>query len=349
MSSAASMSELRVHILAVGGADAIVLELPSGRLGVIDFGHALLLHYLQELDPTRARRYAFCLLTHAHSDHYACLGAFLDRHDTQVEQYWLSFSDPGSIPELLMLKAKAFQQDRKRLRLMVQLAGHPLAPMPLDEPGVEVWAFRPNEAEFSKAPTSQSENDRSVVLLIRYGGAGVLLGADAGATRWRRIIEEAQSAHLPLAAHLFKAPHHGAKAPEGFPQDLWSTVLVGPQSFAAFSVGRERERPHRGVIEAARLYGQIRCTGRAATCRPLAPAPPSHPPTHLYELALAPPPEEKPAPPCFGTQIYQVDAAGRITAAFAMPSPPLDACVSTGAHPGRSEGDDMWPAGTSFS
>ena len=81
---------LRVHAIAIGRADALVIELPSGRLEVIDFGHSALLDHLDVLDPQRQRRYAFALLTHTHYDHYRCLPDFIARHNRRVEQYWLS-------------------------------------------------------------------------------------------------------------------------------------------------------------------------------------------------------------------------------------------------------------------
>src|SRR5215467_6452463 len=92
---------MRLHVLAVGQADALVLELASGRLAVVDFGHPLLLEYLAELDPVGTRRFAFCLLTHAHHDHYACLKEFIQRFDNRVERYWCSIVDTGDIPQLL--------------------------------------------------------------------------------------------------------------------------------------------------------------------------------------------------------------------------------------------------------
>lgn len=88
---------LRLHVLASGHADTLVLELPSGRLAVVDFGHHTLLDYLAHLDPAGTRRFAFCLLTHAHKDHYLCLKEFIDRYDSRVDEYWFSISNAGMI------------------------------------------------------------------------------------------------------------------------------------------------------------------------------------------------------------------------------------------------------------
>lgn len=181
---------MRIHVLAVGQADAIVLELPSGRLAVIDFGHHNLLDYLDGLDPSRSRRFAFCLLTHAHHDHYACLEEFIRRHDDRVDEYWFSFATTCDIAALVALKSASTRRVRgeRRGRLLVQ--DGPIIQFRTLEPDVSVATFAPNTFEVLRPPGdggSTAENNRSVVLLVRHGRAGAIFGADAEAERWTRI------------------------------------------------------------------------------------------------------------------------------------------------------------------
>lgn len=324
---------MRVHVLAVGQADALVLELPSGRLAVVDFGHPALLDYLDALDPGRTRRYAFCLLTHAHHDHYACLAPFIARHDARVDEYWFSVAATGGIAALEALRAAALRGRRGRLLVQDRPAA---APYEL-EPGVTVAPFAPSTAELLRTPEpggSTAENNRSVVLLLRHGRATALLGADAEGERWARIAAQAAAAELPLAADLVKAPHHGAVDPRGLPTALWPTVLRDPGSYVSFSVGRQRGRPDLGTIVAVRGRGRIRCTGRALTCRLLPPGPglALRPLAgDLLDLALAPAPEARGAQSCFGTQVYDLDPGGTVTLVRAESPAFLDACLALDA------------------
>lgn len=323
---------MRLHAVAIGQADAVILELPSGRLAVIDFGHAQLLDYLDVLDPRRERRFAFCLLTHAHNDHYACAEEFIRRHDRRVEEYWFGFASTGGIRALDAFKRAALHQRRGRLLV---LDGTQVRPLRL-EPDVDVVRFAPSTPDVLRDPRtgdSTAENNRSVVLLLRHGDAALLFGADAEEGRWRRIAEQARGGSISLRAHVIKAPHHGAPAPHGLPLEMWPSLLQAPHSFVVFTVGRRRGKPAMATIEALRSRACIRCTGRSATCR-LLPTPAALPGDvgdigdgDLAEQALAPAPERQPAQPCFGAQVYDIDPAGVVTLRRAAKPRFLDACL----------------------
>lgn len=324
---------MKIHVLAAGQADATVLELPSGRLAVVDFGHDHLLDYLDGLDPSRARRFAFCLLTHAHHEHYACLEEFIRRHDGRVDEYWFSFATTSGIAALAALKSASTKRVRgeRRGRLLVQ--DGQAVEMRMLEPDVSVAAFAPNTCEVLRPPGdggSTAENNRSIVLLIRYGRTGAILGADAEAERWTRIRHQAGRSGVSLRVGLVKAPHHGAAALRGMPTELWPELFASPESYAAFSVGRRPSKPALETIVALRAQSRIRCTGRSLTCRPLAgPAVGSAEGlTDLMSLALAPAPEAMPAPPCFGTQVFALDPEGSISATATNQPAFLDACIA---------------------
>jgi hypothetical protein len=326
---------MRLHILAVGQADALILELPSGRLAVVDFGHDLLLDYLAALDPTRARRFAFCLLTHAHHDHYACLEEFIRRYDAQVEEYWFSFADTSNLPPLLALRAAAMRHGRGRLLVQDRMVAHPY----VLEPQVDVTCFAPTSEEVLRAPGvggTTAENNRSIVLLVRYGRAAALLGGDVEEERWLRIAAQAQAAGVSLIADVVKPPHHGAAPPHGLPDHLWPLLLRSSDTFVAFSVGRRPGKPTMSTIMAVRSHSHIRCTGRSVTCRPLPPGPmaPTRPPAQdLIGRALPPAPEARAVQPCFGTQVYAFDPAGTVALVQAAQPAFLDACLVPPAVP----------------
>jgi len=311
----------------------MVLELPSGRLAVVDFGHGHLLDYIDTLDPSNTRRFAFCLLTHAHHDHYACLDEFIRRHDHRVEEYWFSFTDTSDIAALAALKTAATKRVRggRRGRLLVQ--DEPDARLRTLEPGVTVATFAPNTVEVLRPPGeggSAAENNRSVVLLVRHGRASAILGADAEAERWTRIRQQATRSGISLRADLVKAPHHGAVSAAGVPPELWPELLASPESFVALSVGRRAGKPAAETIAALRGRSRVRCTGRSSTCRLLTTSGGTGSGTSvtdLVSLALVPAPEAMPARPCFGTQVYELDPAGSISLAAANQPAFLDACL----------------------
>jgi hypothetical protein len=319
-----------VHVLDIGQADAVILELPSGRLAVIDFGHDYLLDYLDRLDPERVRRYAFCLLTHAHNDHYACVEEFIRRHDRRVEEYWFSFASTGGIPALDSFRRAALHRRRGRLLVLdtPRVVPHRL------EADLEAVRFAPQTSEVLRDPRvgdATAENNRSVVLLLRYGQAVLLCGADAEERRWADIAEQARASDHSLQAHLIKAAHHGAAPPYGLPPLLWRSLLHEPHSFVALTVGRRNGKPDRATLDALRSRACIRCTGRSQTCRLLPRSSDSGRDTTvdggLIAQVLAPAWERQAVPSCFGTQVYDLDRDGAVTLRRANRPAFLDACL----------------------
>ncbi len=325
---------LRLHVLAVGQADAMILELPSGRLAVVDFGHPMLLDYIDQLDPRGERRFAFCVLTHVHHDHYQCLGDFISRFDRRVDEYWYSFSVTHRNPILQRFKQAVMARGR-RGRLIIHDAPSAV-PLSL-ETDVDVVRFGPTTWE-AEHPAGESdnvtENNRSIVLLIRYGRSVLLLGADAEEARWRRIAAQAHSGGLSLAADVVKAPHHGARAPHGLPEALWPVVCRSPRSHVVLTVDRLAGKPDQQTIRAVRGMGRIGCTGRALTCRLPATGlsgqarAASGDPADLIEEALRPAPEAMVSPACFGTQVFDCARDGTVTYRPGISPPFLDACLT---------------------
>jgi hypothetical protein len=323
-----------LHVLAIGQADAMILELPSGRLAVVDFGHPMLLDYIDHLDPRGERRFAFCALTHVHHDHFRSLSDFIDRFDRRVDEYWYSFSVTHHNPILQRFKHAVMARNR-RGRLIIHDAPSAV-PLSL-ETDVDVVRFGPTtwEAEHAAGDSDNvTENNRSIVLLIRYGQSSLLLGADAEEARWHRIAAQARNGGLSLAADVVKAPHHGARAPHGLPESLWPLVCRSPRSYVVLTVDRLAGKPDGQTIQVMRRAGQIGCTGRALTCRlpttelsGQARAASVDPPD-LIAQALQPAPEAMATPACFGTQTFDCSPDGAITYRPGISPPFLDACFT---------------------
>lgn len=81
---------LGVHVLGPGFGETIIIELPSGEVGVVDSFAARYtgppaLEYLSQLHPA-IKKLKFVALTHPHADH--CMGMFRYFEKYEVEEFW---------------------------------------------------------------------------------------------------------------------------------------------------------------------------------------------------------------------------------------------------------------------
>lgn len=186
---------LRIAFLDVGQGDAAVVELPDGRVMVIDgggfpgsdfdVGKAVVLPYLAR---RRIRRVDTIVVTHPHPDHFAGLTAVFDHHP--VTAWWWNGSGGGG--QWASLADAAARAQISPLRIVPQA---PVAAWP------EITVLHP-PLDWQSAP-----NDASVVLRLAYGGASVLFTGDAQAAA-EAAMEEGGGL---LAATVLKVPHHGSR------------------------------------------------------------------------------------------------------------------------------------------
>ncbi len=196
---------LRVTFLSVGQGDAVLVELPNGRTLLVDAGgmgetsassfdpgERIVAPYLLR---SGVRRLDVLVGSHPHGDHIGGIPAVLD-----------------AIPvkRLLIPPVAETNPLLQRLESMARSKGIPLyrihdgCSLRLD-PRVEIDVLSPPETPYSG--TGSDVNTSSVVLLVRYGGFGLLLTGDAEGPILDRIAER-----LPPDAgvDVLKAPHHGS-------------------------------------------------------------------------------------------------------------------------------------------
>jgi competence protein ComEC len=189
-------STLRVTFLSVGQGDAAVVELPRGRVmvvdggglpGAFDPGERIVAPFLWA---RKVMRVDVVVLSHPQLDHYEGL-AYLAEHFRPREFWWSGARATGA--RFARLEAAL---SRAGTRRVVVGAGTPARVLA----GVRVEVLHP------PADAGLDVNDASVVLRLVYGEVSMLFSGDL-----ERAGEERLVAHgAGLASTLLKVPHHGS-------------------------------------------------------------------------------------------------------------------------------------------
>ncbi|MEX0856389.1 MAG: DNA internalization-related competence protein ComEC/Rec2 [Gemmatimonadota bacterium] len=232
--------DLEVHVIDVGQGDAVALRFPHGRWILVDAGprsagfdagERRILPYLRRQG---VRRLEGIVLTHPHLDHIGGAPAILAGMTVR------GILDParphGSRPYLEVLEA--IGADGPWWWEATEGRGFTLD-------GARVEVLHPDR-ETRDAPLLPDPNDLSIVLLVEWGEARILLTGDAPAEVERRVLDRLGT------LTLLKVGHHGSRTSTS--SDLLdrtrpaiATIGVGdPNGFG---------HPHEEVMERLRAAG----------------------------------------------------------------------------------------------
>ena len=213
---------LRMTVIDVGQADAILLRFPDARTllvdtggsragGRFDVGGRVLMPVLWRHDVFRLDVLA---ITHGDPDHLG--GAVALLRDVPIDEMWEGVDVP---------------RDEAMHRVHAQAAARGVASRPVragdvfrwDPTQIVVWHPPPPDWERRKV-----RNDDSLVLEVRFGNVSLLLAGDIG-----RDVEGPLARHLrPARLCVLKVPHHGSSGSSTPP-----FIAAAHPSVAIFTIG----------------------------------------------------------------------------------------------------------------
>ena len=182
------LSDLTVHFLDVGQADAILIQLPNGQVMLIDGGNSVdsnrIMSYMHTHGVTAID---YLVATHPHSDHIGGLPSIIDSIDIG-SVYMPRVSHNTQAFERLLTSIQ-----NKGLRIDMATAGRNI----LTIPDLRIDILAPNRDDYSDL------NDHSAVIMITYVDTTFLFMGDAEALSESHITAD-------VFADVLKVGHHGS-------------------------------------------------------------------------------------------------------------------------------------------
>lgn len=206
--------DLQVHVLDVGQADAIVVELPNNRVLLIDAGEkesgTKVCDYIKKLG---YKEINYVVATHPHADHIGGMAEVINNFDIK-NIYMPKVSTNTKTYENLLLTIKD-----KGLKINTGFSGVQI----LKEDNLSLEIVAPHKEEYS------SLNNYSLVLKLVYGDKKFLFMGDAESISESEIKEDIKS-------DVLKVGHHGSNT-----SNSESFLKKVKPNYAIISVGKDNK------------------------------------------------------------------------------------------------------------
>ena len=213
---------LQIHCPSLGQGDCTLIKTPEGGIIIVDGGpppgkkdparNPLLVDYLLSLGVTKID---MMILSHPQNDHIGCLKEIIEKFP--VAHFIEGVSDPYS-HEYQILKETL---ESRNVPIHSVCAGDLL-----QLGGLVAWILNPTAEQIL---SNLDMNDKSIVLLVKYGNTTLLLPGDIGKNSEKRILEQYQDLHTGI----LKVPHHGSRESNSL-----SFVQAVKPDFGVIEVGK---------------------------------------------------------------------------------------------------------------
>lgn len=228
----AAIKTLKLHVIDVGQADTLLLQLPNNKTVLIDGGNredaGKIISYLEKLKIVNIN---WLIVTHAHEDHIGALPEVLKKF--KVEAVIMPNATANTkIFEDLLLAIK-----NKGLKITAAAAGMKV----IDEKELKLTIIAPNSKSY------EGQNDYSVVTKIEYKSNSFLLTGDIESISEAEILKKGYN----IKADLIKIAHHGSSS-----SSTTNFLKTVNPKYAIISVGKDNTYNHPAKTTLDRLAAQ---------------------------------------------------------------------------------------------
>jgi competence protein ComEC len=244
MRAGAPIGKLRITAIDVGQGDSLLVDLPDGRLMLIDGGGAVtggpdpgrfILAPL--LRARRRKKIDIAVLTHPHPDHFGGLTTLLP--NIPVGEFWeagdIAREQAGELANLRQI----LHRKKTKFYQLKELCG---STRHFASAKVEVLGPCPN------ANPAYSANDQSLVLRLSIGRRTAILPGDAEVIEERDLIDQQGRR---LRADLLKLGHHGSKSSTS---ENWLYAVQPAMAIASVGLRNRFGHPHSSTLERLRRH-----------------------------------------------------------------------------------------------
>ena len=204
--------EMRIHFLDVGQGDATIVELPDGKVALIDGGNAskdseyALMRYLYALE---IERIEYLILTHTDEDHCGSLDIVLDCLEVKNAYIPLASEQANTQYTQFYTALKA----KERCSVAYAKNGLRLNGENYSFVFLHPYAYDVESTLSAKGNFDDASNEYSAVLFLEYNGVGTLFMGDLPAEQ-EKILVQSQAAGILSTdisdTEILKVGHHGS-------------------------------------------------------------------------------------------------------------------------------------------
>ncbi len=200
------------------------------------------------------------IVTHWDKDHYGGVARLAKAHRPSLVHY----NHDTLLPE----EGRGVRGIRSTLKEFLDLPWHSLKPADDQQSGqfgtIRWSVLSPCHAEITEAMSKGRRNVASCVVDIHAANTRILVGGDAVAATWARLMRSGLD-----TADFLRWPHHGAELHGDAGNSIAQAVLaqVRPAQ-VVISVGTSNsyDHPAQSVIKLARAASRVTCTERTVLC-----------------------------------------------------------------------------------